>query len=175
MEQIVQHIFANLGILPVSFVDQERSRSLLDKEFLLSRHILFKDNNSQVIKNNVYGCQFSFGQKDFRILLGDCSQNKEIPEFAVVIQLTDNPAYGLYLACDPEEMEALITVSINQTDWMPCDTFLQATLLAAMEQLKSLNLVWGKCTDFQKHYEMLVSLVSFHHSYYEVNNEGEEI
>lgn len=175
LEQIVQHIYANLGILPASFVNQESSLSLLSKTYRLDKNVLFKDDEGKFVKNHVYGCQASLGPTDFTILVANCSQNQDVAEFAVLVELTGNPTYGLYLACDSDDMQALVAVSIENNNWMPCDTFLQATLLVAMEHLKSLNLVWKKPDNYHKYYDRLVSLISFHHSYYEVDNEGEEV
>jgi hypothetical protein len=174
-EQIARHILANLGVISVSFMDYEKSQSLHTKDFLLEQKLLFKNEQDQIIKNPIYGCQITVEQKQFKILLGDCSQDKNVPEFCLVVQLTGLPAYGLYMVCDPSlDSEAVIAVSINDKDWMPCSTFLQATFLAAMEQLKDTGLGWVKCTNYQKHYEMLSSLIKFHTAYWEVENEGQE-
>jgi hypothetical protein len=175
-EQIARHILASLGVLPVSFIDYDTSRSLNTKDFLLQQRLLFKNEKQQVVKNAIYGCQMIVGQKQFKIVLGDCSQEEGVPEFCLIAQLTGLPAYGLYMICDPSlDSEAIIAASVNDKDWMPCSTFLQATFLAAMEQLKDTGLGWVKCTDYQKHYQMLLSLIQFHTAYYEVKNEGQEI
>lgn len=176
MENITQHILANLGVLPLSFIDMKHTQSLMDKEFLLNQKLAFKNEDGKFIYNNIYGCQVIVGQKEFKILLGDCSQDKATPEFCVVVQLTGNPAYGLYLVCDPSlDNEALIAVSVNDKEWMPCNTFLQATFLAAMEQLKDLGLGWIKCNNYRQHYDILLSMIKFHTAYYEVKNEGQEV
>jgi hypothetical protein len=172
-EQIARHILANLGVIPAPFINSNHIRSLASKEFVLTPRLIFKGGDDSFVKNYVYGCQVSIDQKEFKIMLGDCSQDKQIPEYCLVIQLTGQPAYGLYLICDPEvDNEALITVSVNDKDWMPCTTFLQATFLAAMEQLKDIGLGWSKCTNYQKHYEMLLSMIKFHNSFYEAEHEG---
>lgn len=173
MEQITRHILANLGVLPSVFIDHEKSRSLIDKEFLLNQKIVFKNENEELIKNSVYGCQVAIEQKVFTILVGDCSQDNNIPEFCVVVQFTGNPGYGLYMVCDPElDSESLIAVTMDEKNWMPCSTFLQATFLAAMEQLKDLGLNWGKCNNYQNQYDMLLSMVKFYTAYSEAQNEG---
>jgi len=174
-EQIARHILANLGVLPASFVDYQKSQSLTTKDFLLNQKILFKNENGDIVKNPVYGCQVTIEQRNFTILVGDCSQEQNVPEFCVVVQFAGNPGYGLYMVCDPElDSESLIAVTVDEKNWMPCSTFLQATFLAAMEQLKDLGLSWGKCIDYQKQYDMLLSMVKFHVAYSEVRDEGQE-
>src|ERR1700677_2657112 len=125
MEQIVSHIFVNLGVMPSSSFDELKSFSLITKEFLLKQKILFKNDDGNIVKNPVYGCQASIQQKDFIILVADCSQDKETPEFCVVSQLTGYPTYGLYMVCNPNlDSEALLAVSVDDGNWMPCSTFL---------------------------------------------------
>lgn len=174
-EQIARHILTNLGVIPSSSFDSDKSRSLTTQDFLLNQKILFKNEKGDVVKNSVYGCQVFIEQRAFTILVGDCSQEENIPEFCVAVQFTGNPGYGLYMICDPNlDGEALIAVTVDEKNWMPCTTFLQATFLAAMEQLKDLGLSWEKCTNYQKNYEMLLSMVNFHAIYWEAQNAGQE-
>lgn len=175
MEHIVRHVLSNFGVVPSVFIDYDHTRSLNSKDFMLEQKLLFRSDDGNIIKNPIYGCQVEVEQKQFKILLGDCSQDPETPEFCLIVQFTDNPSYGLYLVCDPSvDGESLLTVSVNDRDWMPCNTFLQATFLAAMEQLKDIGLGWGKCTDYQKSYETLLTMINFHTAYYEVEHEGQE-
>lgn len=175
MEQIVHHIFANLGLVATSYVNLQNTQSLIDKEFRISDKHLSFSSDSQLISRPIYGCQVVLGDKTFRILVGDCSQDIELPEYCVVVQLTGLPVYGMYMICDHhiDEKEPLIAVSMDGKDWMPCSAFLQATLLAAMEQLRDIGIGWGKCTNYQTQYEALLSMIKFHTNYYEeANNEG---
>jgi hypothetical protein len=168
MEEIAKHILAGIGVLPANHIDNNQIKSLMSKDFLLDNKIVFKADDGNYIKNSVYGCQINIEQKDFRILLGDCTQDKNIPEFCLLIQLDSSPAYGLYLVCDPSiDSEVLIAATVNNQHWIPCSTFLQATFLVAMERLKDLGLVWSKCTNYKQHYELMVSLITFHTAYQE--------
>lgn len=174
-EEIVKHIFAGLGIIPSLLLNPTTTHSLISKDFLLDRKLMFSGDGTGIVQNNLYGCQILIEGKEFKILLGDCTQDKEIPEFVVLAQLSGNPVYGLYLVCNPEvDSEAMIAVSVNEQNWMPCSVFLQATFLAAMEHLKDTNLGWGKCTNYQRHYELLLSVVNFHQVYCEAEYEGQE-
>lgn len=168
MEQITKHIMMGFGVIPS--LDEQHFRSIIDKEFLLPHKLIFKSEEGLVVNNKVYGAQLNIGEKEFKIMLGDCSQDKNIPEYCLVIKLTGNPAYGAYMVCAPDlESESLLAVTINDKDWLPCDTFLQATFLAAMEQLKDIGFSWSKCTNAQKHYELMVSMIQFHANYEDVN------
>lgn len=177
MENIVEHIFANLGLIAVPYIDHRHTRSLINKEYrLLDKQLTF-GIDTDTVHRPVYACQVTLANKTFKVMVGDCSQDSKSPEYCVVIQLTDMPAYGMYLVCSHElDKEALIAVTINDKDWMPCSTFLQATCLAAMEQLRDIGMGWSKCVNYNKHYDTLLSMIQFHNSYYEeVTNEGQEI
>lgn len=175
MEQISQHVFANLGLISVSFVNPTHTQSIVDKSFRLpDRKLIFRSEGEETHRH-IYGTQIVLGDKDFKILAGDCSQDGQKSEFCVIIQLTGMPVYGVYMVCDPRfDSQPLIAVSMNSKDWMPCSTFLQATLLAAMEQLRDIGIGWGKCANYQSQYEAMLSMINFHTNYYEALDEGQE-
>ena len=176
-EEIVYHIFANLGILPSDHTNITSMQSIIDKKFLLAEKIKL-ETEDKVISNNIYGCQISISDnKDFKILLADCSQDSHNLEYGVLIQLKDSPAFGLYLSFHLSEVidrEALIAVNIVESSWVPCNTYLQATFLAGMEQIKDLGFGWIKCSNYNKLYHQLLSFIKFHHNFYRIENEGQE-
>ncbi len=182
MEQIVRHIMSNFVIMPHAYINMAKSKSLMSKEFLLSDKLTFISSENEELKNNIWGCQISADQQEMKILLGDCTQNKMWPEFCLLIYLKDAPTYGLYLLY-PElggegsgvMSEPLIAVSMDGKDWMECSTYLQATFLAGMEQVKDLGLSWSKCTEYLSQFNMMQSFIKFHNSFYESKDEGQEI
>lgn len=171
MEDIIRHIFANLAIIPSTFVKIDSTKSLMSKEFILNDVLSF-ENESGIIKNKIWGCQISTEQKELKILLGDCSQDKEIKEYCLIVQLKDAPAYGIYLVCTKENSEPLIAFSLNNKEWMECQTYLQATFLAGMEQIRDVGLSWNKCTNYKEQYKLMMSFIDFHNSIYEEKYEG---
>lgn len=179
-EQIAYHILANLGILPASFVNKDLTMSIKDKQFLLPEKITF-DMDGDTFHKNIYGCQVMVADgKDFKILLGDCTQDKLLPEYCLLAQLKDSPTFSVYLiftqlAETPTDPEVLIAVSTDGKHWMPCTTYLQATFLAGMEQIRDINHGWTKCEDYQSQHQQLLSFIKFHHSVYGEPDEGQEI
>lgn len=177
-EEITYHILANLGVLPSTFVNLEKTRSLIDQQFLLPNKVSF-EFDSETKKQNVYGCQISITDgKEFKILLADCSQEKEVPEYALLVQLKDAPAFGIYLSFnrlvnDPPEAEPMIAV-MSDKNWLPCTVYLQATFLAGMEQLRDLCVRWSKVKDYDTQYQNLLDFISFHSNYYGSYDEGQE-
>jgi hypothetical protein len=171
-EQIAYHILANLGVLPASFIDSKETRSILDKQFILSEKISFETLDGDVFHKNIYGCQIVISDsKEFKLLLADCTQEKDVPEYCLLTQLKDAPAFGVYfifnqLVADPPNPEALISVNTNNKHWIPCSTYLQATFLAGMEQIRDLGFGWTKCTDYKEQYNQLLSLIKFHDNYF---------
>lgn len=180
-EEIAYHILANLGVLPSTFLNAVETKSLTDKSFLLPEKVSF-EIEGRVIQKNVYGCQVSVADhKDFKMLLADCTQEKDLPEYVLIAQLKDAPMFGVYLIFnriikdDDIDPEALIAVNTDNKHWMPCTTYLQATFLAGMEQLRDLSFGWGKCKDYQEMYAQLLSFIKFHDNFFEVSDEGQEV
>lgn len=177
-EQIVYHIFAHLGVLPSVFVNRETTKSIIDKPFLLPEKISLENDKGEVIRKNIYGCQARVADsKEFKMLLADCTEDEKFPEYCLLVQLKDAPAFGMYLIyteseeVDPEE---LIAVSADKEHWMPCSIYLQSTFLAGMEQVRDTGFAWGKCTNYQEQYQQLLSFIKFHHGFYGVSDEGQE-
>lgn len=179
-EEIAYHIFSNIGIFPSSFVDQGKSKSIVSKDFILNEKISFINDENKAINKNVYGCQISItGEKNFKMLVGDCTQDKDLPTYCLLIQLKDAPAYGIYMAFDKSIKESVYTevlfgVNQNKKYWMPCTIYLQATLLAGMEQLRDLTTTWEKCIDYKEEYEQMLEFIKFHDNFFGGANEGEE-
>ena len=162
-EEIIRHIFNNLGILKDISID---SKKIIDKSYLLKEKLVF-DIEEQQITNDVFGCEISIaGQKNFKILVGECSSDKAIPEYCLIVHFQDSPIYGAYL-CDDKDSEPLIALNVDNKGWMPCSTFLQATFLAGMEQLKDVYLNWTHCTKYENEFKLMNSFIKFHHKLYQ--------
>jgi hypothetical protein len=175
-EQIALHVLANLGVVSANFVNKEATQSIINKSYLLPEKISFEDNG-QIVRKNIYGCQVSIADsKELRLLLADCTQDKEFPEFALLVQLKDAPAFGIYMIISNDQMdsEVLIAVSADKQNWMPCSVYLQATFLAGMEQLRDVGFGWTKATNYSEHHQQLLSFIKFHHNIYQEANEGQE-
>lgn len=178
MENIIRHVMANLAIIPSSFVDPDKTKSLMSKEYLLTEKLSF-ESEEEVIKNRIWGCQISLEQQELKFLLGDCSQEKNIPEYCLIVQLKNAPAYGVYLVFNDlvssqVDSEPLLACTLNGKEWMECQTYLQATFLAGMEQVRDVGLSWNKCTDYKDQYELMLSFIEFHNVVYEAKYEGQE-
>lgn len=182
-EKIVHHVLANFGVVPASFINPESTQSLLDKSFLLPDRLTFQDSEGTT-HSHVYGCQtVAADTKTLKILLTNCLEAEEVSEFCLILHLQDSPTYGLFLVQDPsvgggvDYSEAMIAVSLDSKNWMPCNTYLQATFLAGVEQIRDLGRGWSKCTSYQDEFQALQSFIKFHtlvHQEEEVN-EGQEI
>ena len=175
--EIVKHIFANFGVIPSKYVS-DKTRSLINKEYLLSEKVTFKDEGG-VIENRVWGCQLSSDIQEVKILLADCTQEEQSPEYCLLVQLKNTPAYGVYLIFnesfgDQINSACMIAYSLDSTSWSECGTFLQATFLGGMEQIRETGFAWNKVTNYQEQYKSLVSFIKYHSSIYEAEYEGQE-
>lgn len=164
LEQIVKHVLASLMVIPSDFIDPEKTKSLASKEYLLNHPIVFELGGGESISNRVWGCQLSAEDREIKMLLADCSQEKYVDEYCLLVQLKDAPAYGVYFINSNVENSALISCSVNNSGWLDCNTYLQATFLAGMEQLKDINFTWNKCTNYSEQFKLLQSFINHHDS-----------
>ena len=171
LEEIVKNIFANLLVIQSDYINQN-SKALQSKDFLLKEKLDFEDDE-KTISNNIWGCQISSEDKELKILLGDCTVDNNFPEYCLIVQLKGAPAYGVYLVDNrldnKEPSDPLIACTLNEKDWLICNTFLQATFLVGMEQMKEIGLAWNKCSNYKSHLDMMKSFIRYHSSYYEDN------
>src|SRR5271166_3464321 len=176
-EQIAYHILANLGALPSPYINQDETKAVINKQFLLPEKVTLETAEGETLHKNVYGCQIAITDaKEFKMLLADCTQEKNVPEYCLVIQLKDAPCFGVYLIFnqlvdDPPEPEPLIAVNADKQHWIPCTTYLEATFLAGMEQLRDLGFGWTSCKSYSELYGQLLSFIKFHNNYFGVTDE----
>lgn len=167
-QEIINHIFSGFSILKTS---NTKFKSLRSLEYLLSEKLSFEDSNGKSIENNIWGVQFTIENNDLKVLLGDCTIDKNIEEYALLVKLKDNPAYGLYSAYTSGkskiDSEPLIAVSVDSNNWMKCNTYFQATFLAGMEQAKDISYSASTCKDYKSHYTLLTSLIKYYNQLYE--------
>lgn len=176
--EIVKHVFANFGVIPSDYVSEE-TRSLISKDYLLPEKLSFEDDSDIVLDNKVWGCQLSADIQEIKILLADCTQEESSPEYCLLIQLKNAPAYGVYLTFNKSfgpqtDSACLIAYSLDSKLWMECSTFLQATFLSGMEQIRETGFAWNKATGYQPQYQALVSFIKYHSTIYEAEYEGQE-
>jgi hypothetical protein len=153
---IIEHILCGLGVLmSTDFADVN---SIISKEYKLPFQLIFDDGD----KKDIWGCQILSNQQEISILIGDCSD--DIKQYCGVIQLKNSPAYGIYFLDDENEMP-LIACSLNSKDWMYCNTYLQATFLAGMEQIKDLGLAWHSITEYEDQHKLLLSFIEYYHNF----------
>lgn len=167
LNEIIKHILSSFSIIPSEYIDP-KNQSLTDKEFLLNVNLKFEDSD---VDNKVWGCQLSAESNELKVLLGDCTQDKEDPkEYCLLVQLKNAPTYVLYFIEDT--LQPMLACNIEGFGWLECNTYLQATFLAGMEHLKGNNFLWSKCKDYQDQFKLMRSFIEFYNSYYEVEDEG---
>jgi len=156
LEHILKHVYSNLLIIPSANIDLNKSESILSKKYLL--------------ENNLWGCKVSSGEEELRILV-----NSSMDEHCLLVKLKDSPVYCSYFINSEEfDSEAMLACTLDGKAWLPCNTFLQATFLAGMEQMREIGLSWNKLNDYDKDKELMNSFIEFHHNMYEVDDEGSE-
>lgn len=154
LEHILRHVYSNLLIIPSGFIDLDKSDSLLSKKFLL--------------EDNLWGCAVSSGTEELIVMVNSIED-----EHCLLVKLKDSPVYCSYLINSEDyDSEALLACTLDGNSWLPCNTFLQATFLAGMEQMREIGLSWKKMKEYEDEKKLIDSFIDFHHSMYEEENEG---
>lgn len=161
LEEIIKHIFINFGLLKSDFIDLTKTKSLIDKDFLIEEKLTFEDTENNIIKNKVYAISLNVDNSEIKIIVGDCKISNT-KEYCLIFQLKNAPAYGLYFIDDKNNTEALMSCSIGEDTWIDCDTYLQAMFLTGSEQLKNYNIFYNKCEEYQEQYKLLISFLKYH-------------
>lgn len=170
-QEIINHIFSGFSILKSEDFNYKKYKSLKSSDYLLSDKISLQDDDGNTINNSIWGIQFAIEDHYLRILLANCSLDKTVAEYAMLIKLKDSPSYGLYSAYSLDkdfkvDNCPLIAVSVDNQNWMKCNTYLQATFLAGMENAKDASYAITNCTDYQSEYNCLLSFIKFHNKIY---------
>jgi len=172
-ETILKHIYKNFGIIK-GFV----SKSILDDQYLIP-NVLQLDQNGKLTHKNMWSCQFKIEDSKLKILVGDISADKDLSEYFLFLQLNDNLIYGCYLNWETnnpnnysyEDSEPMIAFNVSDKNWVECSTYLQATFLSGIEQIRDLNLLPIKNKEYKPLYDLMISFMDFYNDYYSLQEE----
>lgn len=154
LDQIIKHIFSLLLIIPSSFVNDKTSKSLKSNNYLLDNEIFFEDNEDG---NKIWGATLSLNDAEIKLILLDCDND----EYCLLVKLTDAPVYCLYYS---PNIDYISMAFITNNNWIICNTFLQASFLAAMEKVREFNFSWSKCSTIDEEYKLLISFINYYNS-----------
>lgn len=152
-QEIVKHVYKKLGL----FGTFTNFHSILDDKFLIDKKISFTDEDENLIENKIWISQLTYEDKKIRLLVANCSLDVD-SEYCMIISIDNTPSFGCYLLSD--QSESIISYLVNE-QWMTASTYLQATFLAGMEQLKETMGEWSKCKDHKDLYDSLLLFVKY--------------
>lgn len=150
---IVEHIFTNLG-----FMDG-RTHSLIAEPLKTDDHIAVQDEDQET-HYPVYACETHITQAKIimaGVVFTDNSNPTAVPDMAVVVNIEDCPTYGCYLS----QGEGLIAFTIKDNTWMEANTFLSATFLAGMENLRDVVHPYTQCKDTKSIHQALIAFLKY--------------
>lgn len=162
---IVKHVFKNLGIF------NDVPISICDEVFLTDKQIsYFGDDGDKFAP--VWVCQTSVEGKKLSIictsLVTPSEDHIDDTENFVVVKLEGQPAYGCYLlsAGSGTFIESgFIATELKPKTWVPTTTFLQATFLAGMEQLRDLTSKYDPVSNSEEFFTLLKDFITYHESF----------
>lgn len=160
LNEIITHIFYNL-----KFLDSDSKQSICNNYFLCPQNFDFEDSS---IISRVYGAQAVVNGYKFKLLAHHFfNENEDGGTFCCVIQMQDCPIYGCIGSYQDNKNvnnkieDGILVYQINGSEsWLPTTTFLQATFLAGMEQLKEMSIQFQKLDD-KELFEVLKKLMIF--------------
>lgn len=165
--EIINHIYSELGVITNNLVDNKKFGSIKSDNFLLEKKIISESENKKEILGSVWGMESTIVSNDLSILVGDCSIEKSVKEYASIVYLKEAPAYGMYCVYgDGVDSSPLISVTTDGKSWVPTTTYLQATFLAGMQNVKENIFNWKKCDNYDLKYDLLLSFIKHYSNFY---------
>jgi len=158
--QIIKHLLNNLG------VTDKRSASILFDELVIDQKISYEHDDKDYTAK-VWACQSSVSNVKITIAYTQFTFSAYETESVLLVNMENCPLYGCYLSInDLDEKRGLsngnISFSVKDNIWLEATTFMQASFLAGMEQLKDLTVSFDKCKDTQKIFDALVSFIEYY-------------
>jgi len=159
-KEILKHIFKRFGILltenetQLGFID-----NLLDDKYLTDKKIGFETEDKKKYSNNIWAATATVNTTKLKILIADISE--DIPEYTIMFQMDNLPAYALRLSLDEEDSGSTYT-NIKNGSWVEASMTVQAKFLYGIEGLSEILLEWNKLDDFKDMYQLLIHFLNFY-------------
>lgn len=156
-QEIVKHIFNKLGVGNDNL--HNAYSSIMEDKFLLTKPLCLINDEGKEVNNNMWSCSITIEDKDFKLLLADCSTLQD-KEFALIVSLQNSPEYGCYFSITEPENN-YISCFLNGS-WVTATIYMQGAFLTGMEQVKDLSLPWSINNKTDDLFEKLTQFVGHH-------------
>lgn len=164
-DAIAEHILYYLGATNPFFA----GNSITNEKFLTKHQIEFVDDQGITEQANIWSCETTINHSKFRMMCArfTCNHTKDEDEdIAVVIKLPDCPTYGLMSThSQGKSFDSFIACEIKEKTWVGTTTYIQATFLAGMEQLKELSVAYTKCESTEDLFTSLKEFINYRNSF----------
>lgn len=153
---ICEHILSDFGI-------NSNKNKIISDNYKSSAFIKFEDDG-KVVKRNIYAIKSNVENRSIKVYIVDMSL--EVKEYSLIIEVDDLPIYGInyyrnFYQDNYSDIFSKIATSLDKKTWIECNTFLQATFLAGMENIKNLNVSWEKLDITKNEEEILHSFIEY--------------
>lgn len=149
--EIVQHIFASLGLSEKGF----GKIGLTLPEFELGKIVAIEYEDGSTIKHKTYSAQLSIDSTNIRFLAIDLSVDG-IFEAALVARMNDLPIHAMRLSYSTEEAAQFYVIVEGKSS--EADLSVQCNLLLGIEKLVSIGFPWEKLDEFEELYRAGLSI-----------------
>lgn len=168
-KEICRHTLVNLGVISHSEIHISSSEHLNSRKYALPETVEFQLENEDSLQCIVWGCMAKLNEFEIKILLVDCSIDKE-EEYCLLVQIKGNPIYGFFFS---HESHINMIAYNSDSGWIKCTPVMEGAFLCGMESLKDQPLVYEKCTDYEELYKLTLSFIKYHSKILE-DYEGQE-
>lgn len=147
--EIVLHILNKFKVF-----EYNKDFSLISEDFKLSNtiSITFEENN-EIENFSIYSAKLKSIDDTLTVFF------TKIHEEYILLLKFKSYSYGVYMNKESSIMSN-IYISINE-NWAKCDTYGEATLLAGLEYIKTLNISWEKHEISDDEFKILNSFIDF--------------
>jgi hypothetical protein len=135
LQHILIHVYNGLGIT------EKRTVSLKSEMFRMTEPMNIVLEDKSEYQAPMYAAQAIIQQATMRFLCADLSYQDE-QEFALIIELDGCPTYASYLVLEGGQIIDAELAVLIKNKWLDANTFLQASFLAGMEQLREMGVIW---------------------------------
>lgn len=157
-DQIVKHIFNNLGIT------LNLKNSIRNNNYLLNVKL---ETSEEPFFLPIWGAEVLIEKSKFQLLFTDLSvkpnEDEWLYDYILLVKYENSPLFGLNLIFNTDEIESsLISVSFNEDVWLNTNISVQANFLSGMENLKEVTSIWNKSSeDLVKHLKPFIEHCNF--------------
>lgn len=149
-KEIIKRIFENFGF---SFENKRLVHDVIMNDVNKLNFTLPLEIDSVKVEKTIWAAELPLATIRTNIIVTELSDD-EFQEFALAVQLTDMPLYGIRLSSHPDDIGNFCVMT--DQSWVEVPIGVQASVLSGLEYLQNFLFNWQKAENVEKMYEQFV-------------------